>query len=151
MRICSVQSHNVLVFHAGLCCLGSLVDRSLPRVGVLALTCVLCFPFLFLSCKDLLAESWKPLFLPEELSSSPDPGPPGVWITIPFCSLGHQSLAYSCWSIFGWDVLVLLQEGVSETVYGHQLQIHLVSAQKGSFFREVIFWVKLPWTLHVVF
>ena len=38
-------------------CLGSLVDRSLPRVGVLALTCVLCFPFLFLSCKDLLAES----------------------------------------------------------------------------------------------
>ena len=35
----------VLVFHAGLCCLGSLVDRSLPRVGVLALTCVLCFPF----------------------------------------------------------------------------------------------------------
>ena len=53
---CCCANH-VLVFHAGLCCLGSLVDRSLPRVGVLALTCVLCFPFLFLSCKDLLAES----------------------------------------------------------------------------------------------
>ena len=30
-----MQTH-VLVFHAGLCCLGSLVDRSLLRVGVLA-------------------------------------------------------------------------------------------------------------------
>ena len=87
MRICSVQSHNVLVFHAGLCCLGSLVDRSLPRVGVLALTCVLCFPFLFLSCKDLLAESWKPLFLPEELSSSPDPGLPGFGLQYHFAVL----------------------------------------------------------------
>ena len=138
MRICSVQSHNVLVFHAGLCCLGSLVDRSLPRVGVLALTCALCFMFPLFVSKLQGPFGWelKTSLFAWRTFKLTRPRPPRVWITIPFCRLGHQSLAYSCWSIFGWDVSVLLQEGVSETVNGHQLQIHLVSAQN----RKLLSW-----------
>ena len=50
------------MFHAGLCCLGSLVDRSFLRVGVLALTGVLCFVFPLFVSYSIGEKSWKTQF-----------------------------------------------------------------------------------------
>ena len=153
MRICSVQSHNVLVFHAGLCCLGSLVDRSLPRVGVLALTCALCFMFPLFVSKLQGPFGWelKTSLFAWRTFKLTRPRPPRVWITIPFADL-----VIKVWPIVAGVFLAetiwfcCKKASVKPSMATNYRSISWVP-KTGSFFREVIFWVKLPWTLHVVF